>query len=224
MDDVDYNSWAEYIRDLFDEYDCENPFVLELASGTCSLAEKLKNLGIFTFPTDNSLPMLSVAGNEIPNKVCCDMRRIPFKRKFDFVFSAFDSVNYLLTKNDLRLMIESVSNVLTEDGIFAFDVSLENNSLNNLEHLNRKGKIDNIEFKQKSYYDKVRKIHINEFEIKADKMVFTEIHKQRIYDFFDYFDLIDSSSLFVADCFKAFTFEDAKPDSDRVQFVLKRRK
>ena len=153
MDDVDYNSWAEYIRDLFDEYDCENPFVLELASGTCSLAEKLKNLGIFAFPTDNSLPMLSVAGNEIPNKVCCDMRRIPFKRKFDFVFSAFDSVNYLLTKNDLRLMIESVSNVLTEDGIFTFDVSLENNSLNNLEHLNRKGKIDNIELLAELKYD-----------------------------------------------------------------------
>jgi SAM-dependent methyltransferase len=223
MDDVDYDSWAEYIRELFDEYECENEKVLEVASGTCTLASSLKQYDLQTIATDNSLPMLQAAENSIDDKLCCDMRRIPFKRKFDFIFSAFDSVNYLLTENDLSLMFESVSEVLTEDGIFTFDVSLEQNSLNNLEHLNRKGKAGNFEFTQKSYYDKVNKIHINEFEITTGSETFTEIHKQRIYNFFDYFDLIDNSPLYAADCFEAFTFDDAKPDSDRVQFILKRR-
>jgi SAM-dependent methyltransferase len=223
MDDVDYDAWSEYIMELFNEYECKNQIVLELASGTCALAESLKRFEIYTIATDNSLSMLQIAEKQIAEKVCCDMRRIPFKRKFDFVFSAFDSVNYLLTKDDLSLLFESVSDVLSENGIFTFDVSLEQNSLNNLEHLNRDGKTGDFEFTQKSFYDKRNKLHINKFEIKTLNEIFTEIHKQRIYDFFDYFDLIDNSPLYVADCFEAFTFEDANPDSDRVQFVLKRR-
>ena len=113
--------------------------------------------------------------------------------------------------------------ILSKDGIFTFDVSLENNSLYNLEHLNRKGNISGFEYVQTSKYSESERIHTNEFEISVGDEIFKEVHKQKIYSFETYFDVIEKSPLFVSECFNAFTFEDASADSLRAQFILKKR-
>ena len=41
-------------------------------------------------------------------------------------------------------------------------------------------------------------------------------------DYYEYFDLIEQSKLYVVECFDAFTFDDAKANSKRVQFVVKK--
>ena len=55
-----------------------------------------------------------------------------------------------------------------------------------------------------------------------DGKKYREIHKQRIYDFYFYFDVIEKNGLYVAECFDAFTFKDASPNSERAQFILKK--
>ncbi len=223
MEDVDYKSWAEYLLTIYEDYFDNIGSSLELGGGNCLLAKELKKSGLEIITSDLSLPMLRQNECKGLKNICCDMTRLPFNSKFNFIFSAFDSINYLLTEKELSKLFNEVERILSKDGIFTFDVSLENNSLYNLEHLNRKGNISGFEYVQTSKYSESERIHTNEFEISVGDEIFKEVHKQKIYSFETYFDVIEKSPLFVSECFNAFTFEDASADSLRAQFILKKR-
>ncbi len=223
MADVNYESWAEYLLAIYEDFECTGKRFLELAGGNCILAGELVKSGYDVITSDLSLPMLSRKECGGIRRVCCNMTNLPFNSKFDFIFSAFDSVNYLLSESELRSLFNEAGRVLSSDGIFTFDVSLENNSLNNLQHLNREDEFENLKYKQKSVYLKDERIHINEFEISIGEEIFKEVHKQKIYPFETYFEIVEDSPLYVSECFDAFTFEDGSPESSRVQFVLKKK-
>lgn len=221
MRKVDYPSWADYLEDIIYYLDIEPKSMLEVASGNCAIADVLVNKYPSLIATDLSLPMLKRSNNKMLNKIACDMRELPFKGKFDFIFSTFDSVNYLITLEDLNAFFAGINRVLNNDGIFTFDVSLEKNSIKYEKDLNRTGKFNNIKFKQISDYDRGTKIHTNTFYITdANGHEYIEEHKQRIYDLVEYFEIIENNGMFVIDCFEAFTFENANLNTERAQFIV----
>jgi SAM-dependent methyltransferase len=152
------------------------------------------------------------------------MTLLPFKNKFDFIYSAFDSVNYLNDEAKLSTYFANISKNINEDGLLLFDVSLKNNSLKYVKRLNRKGSYKGIKYIQKSVFDEESKIHSNFIKLKlSNGKIIEEIHKQKIYDFYYYFEVLESNNLYVVECFEAFTFNDATEDSERVQFIVKRK-
>lgn len=219
MREIDYSSWADYILDIIDLYPIKIENALELAAGNCEISEHLNYHFQNYYVTDISKQMLSSSDHNL-NKIVCDMSALPFKKEFDVIFSIFDSVNYLMTDDKFVSFLKECSNILSEDGIITFDVSLEKNSLKHLRNLNRKGKYKGIKFKQTSLYDKKNKIHKNIMDIEIDKEVYTETHEQRIYEFEEYFVFAEEAGLRVIDCFDCFSFDDAKRNSERVQFVM----
>ncbi len=220
---IDYSSWAEYLHDIFIDYELETNTVLELAAGTGDLSKNLKKYFDNVIVSDLSLPMLKmIDDNELP-KICCDMTRLPFKRKFDFIISTFDSVNYLTESEQLRDLFREVFAILSDDGVFTFDVSLENNSLKHLKHLNRRGKYEGIKYIQKSVYSEEERIHRNYFTLSLDNgEIIEEVHTQRIYEFELYFDLLEEAGFYISECLDAFSFETGHSKSDRVQFVVRK--
>jgi len=224
MHSIDYEKWAKYIFQIGKEIKKKNIFILELASGTGVIAKYLHSKINNIVSTDISFPMLKTNYDNTIQKVCCDMTALPFKNKFDYVFSTFDSINYLTTKNKFRLLFASVYKCLDKDGLFTFDVSLKNNSLKYEKYLNRQGRTQGITFQQKSNYNRRTRIHSNRFELMlANGKKVEEIHKQKIYRFEDYFDFVDSSDFYVYKCYKSFTFENADSSSERAQFILKKK-
>ncbi len=223
MKNVRYDFWAEYIHILVKDYIPRKPKVLELAAGNLKFAKKIKSHFKNIIVSDISFNMLTNSKTMIP-RVCCDMTALPFKQKFDLVLSSFDSVNYLTSKSKLTALFKEVENILTEDGIFTFDVVLESNCISYEQFANRSGKYKGIDFEQISNYDKEKKFHKNIFNIflPTGESV-TEIHKQKIYPFYTYFEVIAKTNLYVVDCFKTFTFDKADADSERAQFILKRK-
>ena len=200
-----------YIYDLIYSYNKTPNNILELASGNCKFGEAFTKYHKNILLSDLSIDMLQYNMNESLRKVVCNMTRLPFNAKYDVVISTFDSINYLLNEDDILLLFKEVKNILTDDGYFLFDVSLENNSINNVKDLNRRGKVKGIKYKQESIYDNIEKIHYNKFNIKLkDGTEIEEEHKQRVYDFFFYFEMAEEAGLFVKDCFECFTFDDAK--------------
>jgi hypothetical protein len=197
---------------------------LELAGGNGAIAKLLQSkMKIVT--SDLSLSMLKNGRENLVPKVCCDMMNLPFKNRYDFIFSTFDSVNYLNTKEKFIRYLNSVSGCISESGILAFDVSLENNSKKFEKYLNRRGKFNGITYKQRSLYNPATRIHYNHFElIFDDGRKVEEIHKQKIYRFEEYFDFIDRSDFYVHKCYKAFTFKNADAETERAQFILKKKK
>jgi ubiquinone/menaquinone biosynthesis C-methylase UbiE len=105
MKKLDYASWSKYIQLIAKEYVHDGAKFLELGAGNCKMAkilsEKYKNY----YASDISLAMLRYCDKNHLKKICCDMTSLPFKEKFDFVFSAFDSVNYILKQKSLLKLI-----------------------------------------------------------------------------------------------------------------------
>ena len=224
MKAVDYGFWANYIKEIHETLGNKKDIALELAAGNCSLANYLENYFYKLFVSDISKEMLMSCSNNTLNKICCDMNKLPFKNKFDVIYSAFDSINYLNNEKKLNEHFANMSSYLNEKGIFLFDASLKNNSLKHIKYLNRKGTYKGIKYIQKSIFDPKSKIHTNNIKIKLENgQVLEEVHKQKIYDFYYYFEVLESNGFYVVECFDAFTFNNASEESERVQFIVKRK-
>ena len=224
MRSIDYNSWADYIYSIYEQVDFPRGKVLEIGAGTGKLSGHLLNHFDDLLITDISMEMLNFDKTINANRVVCDMTKLPFSKNFSFIYSCFDSINYLLTKREMEMFFNSAANILNDNGCFTFDVSLENNSLRYQASLNRSGSVNGIKYEQKSYYSQKERIHYNTFKIILDNKIFEETHKQKIYEFFDYFEILENSKLYVENCFNSFTFENANSNSERVQFILKKKK
>jgi ubiquinone/menaquinone biosynthesis C-methylase UbiE len=224
MKSIDYGNWADYLFNLSKDVSRECADVLEIACGTGIIAGYLSKKYQRLTVCDKSADMLKQIDNPKLKPVCCDMSELPFKQKFDFIYSTFDSVNYLLSKEKVVKMLKSVSRILADDGIYAFDVSMEKNSVRYQRYLNRKGKYQKIAFTQKSLYNDKTRIHYNAFEITLpDGTQVQEMHKQKIYTFEDYFRFIDATDFYVHKCYEAFSYKDANENTERIQFLLKKK-
>jgi SAM-dependent methyltransferase len=222
MRDVDYKSWSKYILKIAD-YNSKNcKYVLELAAGNGRISEYLSAKFNNFIATDISLTMLKASASSEIIKICCDMKTLPFKTKFDFIFSAFDSINYILTQRDLIKLFSSIKNVLNENGIFTFDASLEKNSLNFVIPKISDGTYNGYSYKKINHYKKLSRKHINEFLIQDKSGVeVKEVHEQKIYKLNTYFRLADKAGLQIKACYNCFSFDDVNVNSERVQFVLR---
>jgi|SRR5690554_2916607 len=222
MSHVNYTLWTNYVYRVSRKFVNKESSVLELAGGNGKFSKIFKNYYPNIVVTDLSFSMLSSRENGLP-KVCCEMTSLPFKKKFDFIYSTFDSVNYLLTKKDLFKLFTEVKNILSDKGIFTFDVSLEKNSEIFVSNHQKTGKTNNITYEHISIYNRYSRIHRNIFEIKmGDGSVYKEIHKQKIYPFRTYFELLSKAGLYVLECFEAFTFKPGNENSKRLQFIVKK--
>lgn len=223
MDFISYKWWAKYLYSITKNKLIKNPRVLELAAGNGSLANHLTKIYKNYIVTDISLNMLKHNdGNG--SKICCDMIAIPFKTKFDLIFSSFDSINYLMSKQKVLQHFKQVKNILSDDGIFTFDAALESNSYKHQKTSLNKGRTKGFKFIRKSIFNPKSKIHKNIFTITyPNGKVFSETHTQKIYSFDTYFELAEKSGLYVVNCYKAFSFTKGKASSDRVQFIMKRK-
>lgn len=222
MDHVNYNLWTRYVYRVSQKFVQHNSSVLELAGGNGKFSAIFKKYYSDIIITDISLSMLLSRNSSLP-KVCCEMISLPFKKKFDLIYSTFDSVNYLLNKKDLLKLFVEVENILKADGIFTFDVSLERNSELYISNHEKSGRADNINYEHISLYSRYSKIHRNIFEIKLeDGTVYKEIHKQKIYPFPVYFELFQKAGLYVLECYEAFTFKPGNENSKRIQFIVKK--
>lgn len=223
MRKVNYSVWAKYIYTLVNGVGTRNSTVLELGAGNCSLANHLLSYFPKLLATDISKNMLLSDDNVLLSRVCCDMSMLPFKTKFNIIYCTFDSVNYLTSRKKLLNMFKEVSNVLADDGIFTFDVSMEKNSLLYAKEPERTGTYKGIKFKQKSEYDVTTRIHKNTFLIKLKTgEIFSEIHHQKIFPFETYFELLENAGLCVRNCYDAFSYKEGCSESERVQFITKK--
>jgi len=224
MNKVDYKFWAKYILKISSLFIKKKSTVLEVAAGSCRLAEILSKQFPNYIATDISISMLKKNQSDRLTKVCCDMTALPFDSEFDLIICAFDSINYLTNKKLISKFFYEIRNVLSGEGIFLFDAALEKNSFKHQKFAVKSGKQNNIIFNRQSIYLQSSRIHKNIFEIiYPDGKRVSEIHRQKIYPLEFYFEALEKSGLFAVECFKAFTFSDCKSEDLRAQFVVKRK-
>ena len=127
--DLDYGAWADFIEACFQKYGATRPeLVLDLACGTGTMTRALAARGYDMIGVDGSADMLSEAyslgnGEGKILYLCQDMREFELYGTVGAVVSCLDSINYLLSEDDLRKTFAGVHNYLDPDGLFLFDVN-----------------------------------------------------------------------------------------------------
>lgn len=101
--------------------------ILDGCCGTGQFARKLSAKGFLVVGVDASFEMLRHAAANAPGCefICADIRSFCLSRKFDAAFSLYDSLNHLLTLDDLESVFLNVSSCLAPGGVFAFDLNTE---------------------------------------------------------------------------------------------------
>lgn len=127
--EIDYSGWADFLETCFDRYLPARPsLVLDLACGTGSMTLSLAARGYDMIGVDGSADMLSVAYERNAGKYPIlwleqDMRSFELYGTVGAVTCCLDSLNYLLTNEELARCFSAVHNYLDPDGLFLFDMN-----------------------------------------------------------------------------------------------------
>ncbi len=228
MRHVDYVQWADYIEAVFARHNVAPPRVLDLACGTGSMALELRKRNYRAYGADNCREMLDVAMDktakagqnvEFFQKNLMDLSGLP---PVEAALCLYDSMNYLMTIEDVAQALREVHRILLPNGIFVFDVCTETNSLRYFRRLTDKDGGDGFTYVRESFYRKG--IQFNRFDIrfKQTDVSVEEEHRQRIYALPDLLTVLEQSPFSLEGTYDGFGF--CRPDehSDRVHFVLRK--
>jgi len=143
MDETPYEDWCQFVEEIITKYGISKPvksrenagdvlasernLVLDLGCGTGTLTEMLAAKGYDMVGIDLSQEMLAIAMEKKETNgsgtlyLCQDMREFELYSTVGSVISVCDSLNYLLTEEDLLATFKLVNNYLYPGGVFLFD-------------------------------------------------------------------------------------------------------
>lgn len=101
--------------------------ILDLCCGTGQMARTLNALGYRVTGLDGSAEMLRFARENAPGAefIHADARSFELPQTFDAVISLFDSLNHVITMEELTTVFCNVCAVLRDNGEFFFDLNME---------------------------------------------------------------------------------------------------
>lgn len=231
MDNVPYKEWSEYLIGLLREYGVEEGLVCELGCGTGKMTELLSQAGYDMIGIDSSSEMLNIAQNnrESENDIlylCQDMRQMELYGTVRAVVSVCDSMNYLLSEEDLLETFRLVNNYLDPGGVFVFDMNTEYKYRELLADRTICENRESCSFIWENYYDETERM--NEYDltlfVKEQEDLFRrfeEIHYQRSYRIESIKQLIEESGLKLVAVYDAFTHSTPNKESERVYFIAR---
>lgn len=236
MQDVDYEMWADFIDEVIQTHHPNPVDVLELACGTGAISLYLAKLDEYILTaTDQSAAMIEKARQKAAEQEAdvqfhtMDFTDIHSDKKFDIIFSVFDSVNYLHNETDILKMLLGCQDILNPGGLLIFDFSTPQNSLEAVDYLNNEeGSFGPYRYFRESRYEPEQQFHFNEFDIdeladdgKTVIRSFNEVHKQRIYSLNEMLSILEQTSYHQVAKYEGFDLVDADDNSTRVTMVLR---
>lgn len=232
MDNVPYEEWSRYVAGLLEKYGVTDGLVLDLGCGTGSLTELLAEKGYDMIGVDCSEDMLEIAqekreesGHDILY-LLQDMREFELYGTVRAVVSICDSMNYIMSEEELHQVFLLVNNYLDPGGVFVFDM---NTRYKYRELLGDATIAENREacsfIWENTWYEEEQ---ANEYDLtifeKEESGLFrryTETHFQRAYEIDTVKRLIREAGMEFVAVYDAFTEEEPKADSERIYFIAR---
>lgn len=231
MNEVDYESWINYIEEIIKNENVRVKNILELGCGTGNITIPLAKKGYDIAGIDISEEMLIVAREKSQKEgielvlLNQDIVDLDFDLyDLDCVLCACDGFNYILNDDDIKSVFNKVYTLLKEKGIFIFDISsyykLSSILGDNVYGENR----EDIAYLWQNYFDDEDNIvqmdlafFIKENDDKFSR--FEETHYQRAYKNDEILNMLNSCGFKNIKLYKDFTFENDNGKGERIFFV-----
>src|SRR6056297_99220 len=232
MQKVPYYYWYKYLKYLLKCYNKKPDNILELACGTGNMLKYFAKEAETLYGVDKSKDMLSVAQSKLKEYNFVNFFNTEMSEKyqygeFDFIYSIFDSLNYILNYEDLVDVFKNAHDNLNQDGIFIFDM----NTIYRLMDINEgTNKIEGEDYTCYWRYiiDRECKRWIVELNIYLDRGEnienFTEEHIETSYSLKKIKEGLKQAGFKKVDIYKSFTFRTGKPKNNRIHFVALKEK
>lgn len=233
MDNIPYEEWASYVKELLAEQGVEQGLVLDLGCGTGSLTELLAEAGYDMIGVDCSEDMLEMAlekrersGQDILY-LLQDMREFELYGTVRAVVSICDSMNYLLEYEDLVQVMRLANNYLDPGGVFIFDLNTEYKYRELMGDSTFAEAREESSFIWENFYDQEERV--NEYAltlfIKEGELYrrFEETHYQKCYSLEEIRQAAQEAGMEFVAAYDAFTHDAPKDESERIYVVLKER-
>lgn len=234
MDDVPYSEWCAYLCGILEEYGIKEGLLLDLGCGTGSLTEELAKSGYDMIGVDISGDMLEIAQKKRADSgldilyLMQDMREFELYGTVRAVVSICDSLNYIMSGEDLLDVFRLVNNYLDPGGIFVFDL---NTAYKYRELIGDTTIAENREscsfIWENTYYEEE---HVNEYDLTIFNREesglyrkYEESHFQKAYELETIQALLAQAGMEYMAAYDAFTKEPPKVDSERIYIIAKER-
>jgi len=101
--------------------------VLDVCCGSGHVTTDLVKRGFRVTGVDSSAALVAIAQRDLPHVkfFVQDVRHLELEGPFDGALSTFDSLNHILTLEDLHAVFSGVYGTLGNGGLFVFDMNLE---------------------------------------------------------------------------------------------------
>ncbi len=230
MDNVPYEMWSEYIIGKLKEYGIDDGLVLDLGCGTGKMTSILQKRGYDMIGVDNSMDMLEIARESSSEGILYllqDMREFELFGTVRAVYSACDSLNYILEKDDLLTVFKLVNNYLDAGGIFIFDI---NTRYKYQELMGENTFAENREdgsFIWENYYDEVE--CINQYDLtlflkeedRDSYLKFSETHFQKCYTLEEIKELLEEAGMDFIGAYDGYTDNPVSDDSEKITIIAR---
>ena len=229
MDNVPYEEWCEYLTNLFKENGIEDGLILDLGCGTGKLTRLMEKKGYDMIGVDNSFEMLDIAREQESDGILYlmqDMREFELYGTVRAIYSACDSVNYILEEEELLEVFKLVNNYLDPSGVFVFDI---NSSFKYHELLGENTFAETREegsFIWENYFDEEE--GVNEYDLtlyieEEDGRFarFQEVHYQKCYELSVIKKLIEEAGMEFVAAYDAYTKNPVAEDSEKITIVAR---
>ena len=231
MSFVNYPSWVSYIETLLVANNIEAKKILDLACGTGTCLKLWAQRGYQVLGMDRSLPMLEICKQKIENfdnnlgLINCDMRNFSLKSQVPIITCLYDSLNYILDKDELLQCFQNVYDVLDDKGIFIFDMNTIHSLCDEWGNNTFQRQDKNISSTWQNVYDKKTNISTLKLtlEIKEDtkKLMICEFHQERAYPLNVIRELLKKAGFFFT-LYRHLTFHPADEGDLRIMGVARK--
>lgn len=219
MDHVDYARWQRVTTSLATL--CPSGFThADLACGTGTLLKRLRLLGWNSVGVDLSAPMLRAGMKDRKTGTfpgaAADLRALPFRESIDYATSLFDSINFLLSDDDLDRTMHQVFGALKPGGLFYFDVVTERMVLDHFDGQDWDENNGRFRTAWSSRYDRTTRIATTEVRVNSDA---AGVIRERIYPLDQVRAAVEGAGFTVLGSFDARTWKTPGKRTVRADFV-----